>query len=118
MWRLSDIRFEMIDDLSEGSLVTLEISTPIGTMLVMGSAMVAGRVITADGVHIHGVDVASGAFGPGALRVIADALLERMNCDELVVQGAVRTSGARPGARPRPLRFARRPRPETDPEAL
>lgn len=110
MWRRADIRFVLIDDLSADPVVTAEIGTPAGMLLVMCEPRLEGRILVAERAHMHGVDLGANDLGPARLRVIADAVLAEMDCDELIVEGAVRTTGANPGARPRPVRFARRGR--------
>jgi hypothetical protein len=110
MWSASDVRFELIDDLSGDPVVTIEIATPQGTILIMGEPRISGRTMIAASVHMHGVDVGANAIGAAVLRVVADAFLREMDLDELVIEGALRTTGTKPGSRPRPLRFARRGR--------
>jgi hypothetical protein len=43
--------------------------------------------------------------------VIAQAVMEGMDLDGLIVKGALRSTGANPGHRPRDIRFTRRIRP-------
>ncbi|WP_181820411.1 hypothetical protein [Paracoccus versutus] len=49
------------------------------------------------------------------LGVIAGRLLEDIGYDFVIIHGAVRTTGARPGHRPRELRFSRGDRPAAEP---
>lgn len=65
-----------------------------------------GTRITLPGVHIQGA--ARNAIGVANLRTIGERLCEEINCDELVVEGAIRTTGANPGRTPDHLRFQRR----------
>lgn len=57
---------------------------------------------------VHVQDARPNAVGAANLAVIARALMETIGIDGLVVEGAVRTSGANPGRRPRVIRFTRR----------
>jgi hypothetical protein len=41
------------------------------------------------------------------MRRVADLVMRELDYDSIIVEGAVRTTGARPGRRPRPLRFGR-----------
>jgi hypothetical protein len=67
-----------------------------------------GRTVRLLGVHIHGEDVSIRQFGWVNLRRVGRALLEWFgNYDELIIEGAVRTSGANPGRRPRVIRITR-----------
>jgi hypothetical protein len=109
------ITFEIIDDLSDDGLVTLRIGTSTGVLIIMGEPSTQGRVMIARGVHMHGEGVGPNGLGFGTLRTIADAFLRELDLDEIVVEGAVRTTGANPGTRPRPVRFARRPIPASRP---
>ena len=107
MWRRNEIEFIILENLTEGPVLTVEIVTPAGSLYAMAEPIEQGRTLILKSFHIQAV---SGArlFGPGNLRFLAELLMEMMDYDDLVVEGAVRTSGARKGHRPRPRRFARR----------
>ncbi|WP_323990518.1 hypothetical protein [Nguyenibacter sp. L1] len=64
-----------------------------------------GRSIKLIGTHIHGAT--GNAVGFANLKTIAQAVLERMDPDEIVIEGGIRTTGAGPGHVPRPFRFTR-----------
>ena len=51
------------------------------------------------------------AIGVANLYVLAQALMGKFDYDEIIVEGAVRTTGAHPGRRSRARRFFRRVRP-------
>jgi hypothetical protein len=107
-WRATDISVGLDEAASEGAIATVLIRTPAGTLRVMATVRHEGRRVTLLGVHIQGEDVAVGRFGWVNLRRAGQALLEWFgNHDELVVEGAVRTSGASPGRHPRVIRFTR-----------
>lgn len=108
------IRF--LDRNSEGDIVTVEFNTPIGSVEVMAEAHLVGRTAYASGLHIHSNDRSKNAFGWVQLRAFARAALDLLGDDyvELVIRGAVRTSGASPGRRPGDLRFTRRLHPAAD----
>lgn len=108
MWSADDIRFTLLDDLSVGPVATVEIGTPNGILLVMGEPRAEARSLIVSGVHMHGTGIGPNGVGPRNLRVIVDALLREMDYDDVVLEGAVRTSGANPNRRPRPIRFTRR----------
>ena len=70
----------------------------------MGEISENGRTLLATGVHI----VVRGPSGPltkRTMEAIARRVMEEMDYDEIVVEGAARTTGARPGHRPRQFRF-------------
>jgi hypothetical protein len=105
MWRPEDISFDFVDDLTSDPVVTVLVSTPGGTLRFMAEAGMQGTTLVLRAVHAQ--DAHPNAVGTANLRVIARALMERLDIDGLIVEGAVRTSGANPGRRPRPVRFTR-----------
>jgi hypothetical protein len=113
MWSIEDIAFEIIDDLTSDPVVTVVVSTPDGTLKFMAEPEQQGSTLILHTTHVQ--DARANAMGHGNLMVLAQALMERMGFDGLVVEGAIRTTGANPGRRPRPLRFTRRVRPAPAP---
>ena len=109
MWAPGDLDFEVLDDGTDDPIVTVRIGTPDGVLLIMAEVAQEGRTLRLLDLHIQS-DAGANAIGLSALRLIANVAMERMDYDEIVVEGAVRTTGANPGHRPRPLRFARRAR--------
>ncbi len=107
MWRPDDILIIVDDALTDDPVLTAEIGTPMGRLKVMAEVSMGYRVMTLHGLHLHGLGIAPNRFGPAALRKLADAVMEEFECDEIVVEGAVRTSGANPGNAPG-FRFIRR----------
>jgi hypothetical protein len=107
MWTAADIRIELEDQESEGRIFTANFVTPIGTLKVMAEADGTPRYPILRGVHIQGEDVGPHDFGAIQLRWLVHAAMEMMDLDGLVLEGDVRTTGANPGRRPRPLRFTR-----------
>ena len=105
MWGTADISFDFIDDMTADPVVTALVSTPGGLLKFMAEPEVQGTTLVLRGMHAQ--DAQANAIGPGNLLVLAQALMERMGFDALVIEGAVRTSGANPGRRPRALRFTR-----------
>lgn len=112
-WTPEQITFEVIAEMTHHPVVTLEVQTPIGPLWFMGEPVLVGRVMTARMVHAQGATPRS--VGWVNLRAVADAVMVRMDLDGLVIEGAVRTTGACPGRRPRPLRFAPRRAPAAGP---
>jgi hypothetical protein len=107
-WTPQDLALAgIVPDLSEGNVVTIRIASPAGVIAIMAEVDIdpGGRTLVLNGTHMQ----SDGSVGVANLRVVADFVLERMDCDEAVVKGAPRTSGANPGHRPGPLRFTRRP---------
>ena len=66
------------------------------------------RTLRLVGLHIQGA--AANEVGVANLRVLIDAVMEKMDYDAIEIEGAVRTTGAGPGRRPGRLRFTYRPR--------
>jgi hypothetical protein len=75
----------------------------------MAQLSMQGETLRVDGLHAQ--DSRANAVGVGNLMVVAQAVMERMDLDGLVIKGATRSTGANPGRTPRELRFTRRFRP-------
>jgi hypothetical protein len=105
MWRPADISFDMIDDLTADPVVTVVVTTPDGTLRVMAEPEMGAGVLILRRLHIQ--DGVPNAIGAGNLLVLARTLMERMDFDGLLIEGALRTTGANPGHRPAALRFTR-----------
>ena len=107
----AEIAFSITQD-SEGDVVIVEVRLPGGHIEVMAEVTFddAARVITARGLHVQGGQggaIGPNDLGPRRLIGIARAALERMDYDAIIIEGGVRTTGARPGRRPRPIRIER-----------
>ena len=110
MWRAQDIEIVLIADTTDDPVMTAEIGTPAGVLRAMAEPEWIDRVIVLRGFHMHGESIGPNEFGWRQLRWLAQAAMEIFDVDEIQIEGEVRTSGARPGRRPRPLRFARKVR--------
>jgi len=111
VWRPEDLSLEREDDGRSDSVVTALVSTPAGLLRIKAEPEVEGTTLVLQRLHAHGEGRGPNASGPGNLRALADAVMERMGLDRIVAEGAVRTTGAHPGRRPGRLRFSRRARP-------
>ena len=105
MWSAEDISFEIVSDMSDDPVVTLLVHTPAGRLRFIGEPVERDGILIARSTHVQ--DATANAIGSANLMVIAQALMEGMDYDGLIVEGALRTTGANPGRRPRPLRFTR-----------
>lgn len=99
------ISFDLDDELTAGSIATLLVRTPWGEIRIMGEIVEVGGRLHARGVHVSGVG--PNRLGTAGLATIARAFAEVFDVDEILVEGAARTSGASPGRRPRPFRWHR-----------
>jgi hypothetical protein len=113
MWQQHEIGFELFAELSGDKVVTAQITTPDGVILMMAELEQEhnGRRLKLMRFHAQGLGVGSNSVGHANLRVLVRKVMEEMDYDELVVEGAPRTSGANPGRTPRVLRFTRGPVP-------
>lgn len=111
MWTAADIEIVLLTDDTDDPVVTAEIVTPAGTLRAMAEPEWRERCLILRGYHMHGEDVGPNEFGWRELRWLAQAAMEVLDVDEIRVEGEVRTSGANPGHRPRPVRFTRKIRP-------
>jgi hypothetical protein len=106
-WNADDIRVVLLSDVSEGDIVTVEVTIGDISLRIMGEIREHDRRLAAVGAHISSTGIKPNEVGIANLRLVAQALMEVGGYDEIVVEGAIRTTGARPGHRPRAIRFAR-----------
>jgi hypothetical protein len=103
--RKEEIDYYLLDDGSEGVVVTVVIDVPGATVMIMGELEYPDGGIVVERAHI--------SISPPDVRVltrktmgaIAARILEDTCYDYIVIRGAARTTGARPGHTPRELRF-------------
>jgi hypothetical protein len=107
MWTAADIDIVLDDELTDDPVITARILTPAGELLVMAEVSLDDGELVLRGLHMHGVSLGLNSLGWSRLRQLARAVIERMDVDAIVIEGAVRTSGARRGFIPRRIRFAR-----------
>jgi|Deesub1362B_J571_1020462.scaffolds.fasta_scaffold20236_2 hypothetical protein len=112
-WNAVDVTFEIDADATFEQVITVVIGTPQGRIFVMAEPREEGRTLILDGFNIHS-DAGAGVIGRANLKMLAQFVMERMDYDELVVQGTSRTSGAGPGRVPGKLRFSRSHIPASD----
>lgn len=72
----------------------------------MGVVALNDRAIALTETHVAGLT--PGRLGAAGLRRLMQKVIESLDVDQIIVAGAVRTTGARPGHRPRPFRFTRK----------
>jgi hypothetical protein len=108
VWTSADIEIVLDDELTDGAIATVRILMPLGELLVMAEAEQKERELVLRRLHIQGETLGPNDLGPARLRQLVRAVMERMDFDAIIIEGATRTSGARRGRVPRTLRFARR----------
>jgi hypothetical protein len=106
-WGPDDITFEFDPEGTDFPVATVRFETPVGEILVMAEVEERDRTLRLIGLHIQGLE--PNAIGVANLRILADVVMRELDYDAVEVEGSIRTTGARPGRRPRPLRFTRRP---------
>src|SRR5262249_24438520 len=99
---------EIIRDQSDDNIVVASVTTTAGTILVMAEVELVDCTLILSGVHVQGADVEANEIGVTGLRRMIQGAMEDLGVDEIVIVGAVRTTGAHPGRAPRPLRFTRK----------
>jgi hypothetical protein len=87
----------------------IAIATPAGTLSLIGSISIVGRVMRIDRAHVEGLEI--GALGRAGLNAVGRKLLEVGDVDEIIIQGGTRTTGPTKGKVPSPIRFSRPTRP-------
>jgi hypothetical protein len=107
MWATDQISIE-IEDVDHPVAVVV-ITTPAGTLSLIGGISIVGRVMRIDRAHVEGLTM--GALGRAGLNAIGRKLLEVADVDEIIIQGGTRTTGRTKGKVLRPIRFPRATRP-------
>jgi hypothetical protein len=105
-WTTEEISFDIVYDLTGHPVVTTLVLTPVGPPRFMAEPVMQGATTLLKGLHVQALS--RNAVGMANLTLIARVVMERMDLDGLVVDGAVRSTGANPGHRPRGIRFTRR----------
>jgi hypothetical protein len=100
---MAEITFDLDDDVLDPPLITLGIGTPVGEIMVMGTLDVDGRCYQLHGAHLDGPG--ANRVGLAGLWAIVRAFAEQFDVDEIAIQGAARTTGARPGHVPWAIRW-------------
>jgi len=108
VWTSADIEIVLYDELTDGAVVTVRMLTPLGELMVMAEVEQSDRELSLRGLHIQGDDLGPNDIGPARLRQLVRAVMERLDFDAIVIEGATRTSGARRGRVPRTFWFTRR----------
>lgn len=106
-WKAGDLKFSLRTDVTEGDIVAAVIETPAGALQVIAELEDRGRTLVLHGLHVQ-TDLKPHSVGIANLRALAQHVMDRMDCDELVIEGAPRTTGASHGRLPGRLRFTRR----------
>ena len=100
-----EVSYHLLDDGSAGEVVTVVIDVPGATIMVMGELQDLGNGLVVERAHLSISPPHAGVLTRRTMGVIADRLLEDTGYAFLVVRGAARTTGARPGHIPREFRF-------------
>jgi hypothetical protein len=108
VWTSADIEIVLYDDLTDGTIATVRLLTPLGELLVMAEVELYRRELVLRRLHIQGETLGRNDLGPGHLRQLVRGVMERMEFDAIIIEGAARTSGSRRDRVPRILRFTRR----------
>jgi hypothetical protein len=108
-WNAEDVEIKLIDEASERDVATVKVSVGGAALFIMGEIREDGKRLVLGGVHVSSEGVNPNEVGVPNLRQVARAIMEIGGYDEIVVEGAVRTTGAHPGHRPGTVRFSREP---------
>ena len=108
VWQPAEIEFE-IDEASDAPVAFITIKTLDGVIEIVAEIEERNGTLVLTGFHVQS-DLGPNLLGIARLRQIAAAAMERLDYDAIEIEGATRTTGARPGRRPQRLRFVRRRR--------
>jgi hypothetical protein len=100
-----EIDYRLMDDLSEHDVATIEISVPGATITVMGETKDQNGGLIVERAHVSVVPPNARVLTRKSMGVIADRIMKDLGYDHIIIQGAARTTGTRPGHTPRDLRF-------------
>jgi hypothetical protein len=116
-WTQQEIAVSFLDEMCEGSVVAIQADIDGVTIKILGEVVDGTDPMVVMGVHVSSSGVAANEIGMANLYTLAQRVMEVGDYDEIVVEGAVRTTGANPGHKPRPFRFTRNrdPAPERQP---
>jgi stage V sporulation protein SpoVS len=103
--RKDEIEYVLLDDGSEGQIATVEILLPDAKITIMGELADVDGGLVSERTHVQVVPAGAVVLTRKAMGVIAERIMEDTGYDFIVIRGAVRTTGARPGHSPRDLRF-------------
>jgi hypothetical protein len=92
-------------EFAENDLVFIHVWIGNLKVTVLAEALLEGSKLTLRGTHFDGPG--PNTVGIEELRKIANRIAEATDVETVVVEGAVRTTGAAPGHQPRTLRFRR-----------
>ena len=113
LWTAADVRIEIVDEMSAGSVVTVRASTPEGDLVIMADIESLGRELVLSGLHIQTETLQANSLGWPRLRQIARVVAGMADVEAVIVKGAARTTGTRLGRVPGHVRFTR-PLPPSD----
>ena len=103
-WRQDEIKIDIVE--TEGSLVIIDVATPVGRARLLGDVRLSGKVLEVDAAHIEGLT--PGAVGRAGINAVLRKLMVEADVEQIVIQGATRTTGKGKGRLPRPIRFPHR----------
>lgn len=98
---------------SEDPIFLVEVITPNGSLELLGEFEIGERNLVIRRAHLGGDP--SKKWGWTLLRQLGRAIAEKLDVDEIEIHGAVRSTGANPGRKPRVLRFPRSDEPQPRP---
>jgi hypothetical protein len=100
--------FVLDEELSEGDLVAVVVTTPSGRAIQLYAEVeLAGRIVTLRQLAVYGVNATAGELGAATLRAMARAAMEDFDVDCIRIEETRRTSGAGPGRTVRTIEFRR-----------
>lgn len=105
-----DIEIILDSDMSESPYFIIDVNTPDARLQIMGKFEIGSDYLIVTGLHIGGDPTVT--WGWPKLRGLGRAIAEKLDVDYIDIHGAVRTTGANPGRRPRSVRLTRPSAPE------
>jgi hypothetical protein len=100
-----EFSYDLLYDGSGDGVVTIAVEVPGAVIMVMGEPANVGGGVVVERCHIEIEPPDSGVLTRKTMRLITNRLMEDFGYEYIVIRGAARTTGARPGHTPRDLRF-------------
>lgn len=104
--RKDEIAYYLLDDGTDDQVATIEIVVPGAIITIMGETEDEGSGLVVNRAHISVEPPDAVILTRRTMAIIAERIRGDTGYEYILVRGARRTTGARPGRFPRELRFA------------
>lgn len=100
---MSEIVLQAVFD--NDDLVMIDVRIGNAVACILAHLVLEGSTLTLRGTHVDGPG--ANLLGPATLKAVVRRMMEIADVETVVIEGAIRTTGAGPGRIPYPIRFRR-----------